>query len=84
MEEITKRDYFAIRILQNLMDRSGGSVYNDEATICEAYRLADIMQSKGNVSSEEVVADGWVVTECCPTCGGACPCCGWESQEQHT
>ncbi len=43
MEKITKRDYFAIRMLQKLMDRCNEPGYEEKAAICESYKLADLM-----------------------------------------
>jgi len=42
MEEITRRDYFTVRILQKLMDRFKEPGYEDKFAIYEAYRLADL------------------------------------------
>lgn len=43
MEKITKRDYFAIRILPKLMDRTNEPGYDDRGAIYESYKLADLM-----------------------------------------
>jgi len=53
MEKITKLDYFAIRILQKLMDRSNEPGYEDKAAIYEAYKLAELA-----INLSELVATG--------------------------
>jgi len=43
MDNITRRDYFAIMILQKLMDRWKEKGYSEAYAISEACRLADLM-----------------------------------------
>lgn len=42
-KEITRRDYFAVRIFIGLMGRHTEPGYEEKAAIYEAYRLADLM-----------------------------------------
>lgn len=40
---VNKRDYFAIKIMQKLMDRCHDAGYLDRDAVVAAYRLADFM-----------------------------------------
>lgn len=53
MEKIIKRDYFAIRILQKLMDRRNEPGYEEKAAIYEAYKLADLMVNLSGIPTYE-------------------------------
>ena len=53
MEEITKRDYFAIRILPEIMGRINEHGYDDRGAIFESYKLADLM-----INLSGLIADG--------------------------
>lgn len=50
MEEITKRDYFAIKILQKLMGRRNEPGYTEESAIYEAYEIADLMVNVSGIT----------------------------------
>ena len=43
METISKRDFFAIQLLQKLMDRHNEPGYEETYSVYESYRLADLM-----------------------------------------
>lgn len=54
MKTITKREYFALRILLKLMDRSDAPGYYDDNAIKESYRLADVMMSYEKEKNNEI------------------------------
>lgn len=54
MEKITKRDYFAIRILPKLMDRIDEPGYDAKSAIYKAYKLADLMINLAGLKDDKL------------------------------
>ena len=54
MKGVTMRDYFAIRILQKLMDRHNETGYEEKAAIYESYKLADLMVNLSGIPTGDM------------------------------